>query len=80
MFYDLHGFFGTDITVDTTYLVTKDFADGLVVNKSARILYDKDGKIVLMYVYADDTSVIITNTQEAAQEIMNRLSAGQIRK
>lgn len=80
MFYDLHGFFGRDISVDTNYLLTKDFTDGLVANKSARILYDKDGKIVLMYVFADDNSVIITNTQEAAQEIINRLSAGQISK
>ncbi len=80
MFYDLHGFFGVDINADTNYLVTKDFEDGLVSNKNARILYDKDGKIVLMYVFVDDTSIIITNTQEAAQEVINRLSAGQIRK
>ena len=80
MFYDLHGFFGVDINADTNYLLTKDFEDGVVNNKNARILRDNNDKIVLEYVFADDTSVVITNKDEAAQEIMLRLASGQVKK
>lgn len=80
MFFDLHGFFGVDISADTSYLLTKNFDDGVVQNKNARILYDKDGNIVLMYVMADDNSIIITNTLAATHEIMLRLASGQVKK
>ena len=80
MFYDLHGFFDIGITSETNYLLTKNFEDGIVENKNARILYDKDNKIVLMYVFADENSVIITNTSEAVREIMLRLVSSQIKK
>jgi len=80
MFYDLHGFFGIGITSETNYLLTKNFEDGIVENKNARILYDNEGKIILMYVFADDTSVVITDTQETVHEIMLRLASGQIKK
>ena len=80
MFLDLSGFFGVSITPDTKYLSNVNFADGIVQNKNARILYDKDGNIVMMYVFADDNSIIITNSENATQEIMLRLAASQIKK
>ncbi|MFZ2205635.1 MAG: hypothetical protein WAV23_03515 [Minisyncoccia bacterium] len=80
MFFDLHGLFGVDISTDTSYLLTKNFEDGIVVNKNARILYDKDGKIVLMYVFADENSVIITNKEDVANEVMLRLASSKIKK
>lgn len=80
MFLDLHGFFGIDISPETNYLLTKNFEDGIVENKNARILYDTDSKIIMMYIFADDTSVIITNTKNAAHEIMLRLASSQIKK
>ena len=75
MFFDLHGFLGINLSSETNYLLTKDFEDGIVENKNARILHDKDGKIVLMYVFADENSVIITNSQPAVHEIMLRLAS-----
>ena len=80
MFYDLHGFFGIDITPNTNYLLTKDFEDGIVQNKNARILRDNDGKIVMMYVYVNGTSLVITNSETTTNEIITRLSASQIKK
>lgn len=80
MFSDLHGFFGKDISAETKYLLTANFTDGIVENKNARILYDKDGSIVMMYVFADDNSVVITNTIAAAHEIMLRLAATKVKK
>ena len=79
MFFDLHGFFGIDISPETNYLITKDFEDGIIQNKNARILRDQDGKIVLMYVFATENSLIISNTEKAVEEVMNRLAANQIK-
>src|SRR3989339_739153 len=80
MFFDLQGFFGVALSPETKYLLTKNLDDGVVENKNARILYDKDGKIVMMYVLANENSVIITNTIKSAQEIMRRLASSQIKK
>ncbi len=74
---DLHKFFGINISSETNYLFKKDFTDGIVENKNARILYDKDGEIVLMYIFADDNSVIIANSQNAVHEIILRLASSQ---
>lgn len=84
MFFDLHGFFGVNISTETNYLLTKEFQNGVVENKNARILYtqgeDQEKKIVMMYIFADDTSIIITNTENAVREIILRLAASQIKK
>jgi len=77
MLTDLHSFLGVNISSDTNYLFKKNFEDGIIQNKNARILYDKNGNIVLMYVFANDNSIIITDDKAAAQEIMLRLAASQ---
>src|SRR3989338_1017954 len=84
MFLDLHGFFGVDISPLTKYLLTANFEDGIIENKNARILYKKEGQqnggIMMMYIFADDTSVIIANSENVAHEIMFRLASSQIKK
>jgi len=80
MFNDLHGFFGVNIDSETSYLLTKDFEDGFIQNKNARILRDNDGKIVMMYIFINDTSFIVTNNEASVREIMLRISSGIIRK
>ena len=84
MFLDLHEFFGEEISPETKDLLTRDFEDGVIQNKNARILFREDEpenkKIVIMYVFANDSSVIITNTENAAREIMLRLASGQIKR
>ena len=80
MFNDLHGFFNIKISTSNKELLTKDFVDGRIANKNARILYDKAGQIVLMYVFADEHSVVITNSEDATLEVILRLAAGQISK
>lgn len=80
LFYDLHNIFGIDITSKNSYLLTKEFEDGIVQNKNARILYDKKGKIVLMYVYIDDEHLIITNTEKTTREVILRINSSKIKK
>lgn len=80
MFTDLHGFFGVDIFADTSYLLTKNFVDGVVQNKNARILYDDTGKIVFMYVYVDESSVVITNTEATTREVILRVNSSRVKR
>ncbi len=80
MFSDFASFFNVNINSDTKYLLTKDFEDGIINNKNARILHDKDGNIVLAYIFVDDTSVIFTNGIESANEITIRLESSKVKK
>ena len=80
MFSDLAPFFDININSETKYLVTKDFEDGFIQNQNAKILRDNDGKIVLMYVFTTNTSVVITNSEDAVREIILRLASSQIKK
>ncbi len=80
MLSDLHGFFGIKLSPETNYLFTKNFEDGIVANKNARILRDNNGQIVLMYIFADDNSIIITNSESVVNEVILRLNSSKIKK
>ncbi|MBY0376486.1 hypothetical protein K2P96_00745 [Patescibacteria group bacterium] len=80
MFSELHALYGQDINSNTSYLLTKSFEDGTIDNKNARILYDNLGNPALMYVFADDHSVVIARTKDAVNEVILRLTGSQIKK
>ena len=80
MFYDLHSLFGMDLNESSKYLLEKNFEDGIIQNKNARILRDRNEHIVLMYIYAEDDSLIITNSESAVAEVILRLASSQIKK
>jgi hypothetical protein len=80
MFYDLHGIFGTDINADTNDLLTKSFEDTIVENKNARILYGAGGEVILVYVYLDDSHIIIANDLVAVHEVATRLAGSRIKQ
>jgi hypothetical protein len=77
MFSDLYRFLGINLSKDTNYLLTKEFQNEVIENKNARVLYDREGKIVIMYIFANDNSVIVSNSKAAAHEIMLRLTSAQ---
>ena len=80
MFFDLHKFFGVELSPDTKYLLTKDFEDGIIQNKNARILHDTNGRIVLMYVYLEDGSLLVTNSEATVGEVITRLASARVKK
>ena len=80
LFSDLHQFFEFDVTPETKYLLTKEFQNGILENKNSRILYNNNNEIVMIYIFADDNSVIITDTENTAHEIMLRLSSSRVKK
>ncbi len=54
--------------------------DGIVGNKNARMLSGTEGNEFLMYVFADNHSVVFSQNQKGAGEIMLRLLQSEIRK
>ncbi len=77
MLTDLYGFLGINLSSETNYLFKKDFDDGIIENKNARVLYDEGGRIVLMYIFVDENSVVITNSEPATHEIILRLASSE---
>ncbi len=80
MLFDIGGFFSIDTAGERNYLLTKNFEEGIIGNKNSRILYDNEHNIVLMYIFADDHSVIIANSEAVAGEVMLRLKSAEIKK
>lgn len=80
MFQEMHAFWNMGLSAETNDLLSKGFVDGVVENRNARILYDKDNHIVMMYIFADDNSIIITNTISAAHELMLRIASSKLAK
>ena len=80
LFNDIHDLFGIDITTANNYLLTKDFDDGVIGNKNARILHTTAGDDVFGYVFADETSVVVIADKAAANEVMLRLAASGLKK
>ncbi len=77
MYIDINKLFTPSQDID---LFAKDFEDGLVENKNARILYDKNGGVVLMYVYLDDNYVLITNSKDTVRNVLDRVFSSKIRQ
>jgi len=80
MFYDLQGLFGVELSANTNYLLNKNFEDGIIENKNARILYDATGEVVLMYVFVDDTHVVVANDRNTVREIITRLTGNRLKQ
>ena len=69
---DLYVLFQIDVTNDNEIL-TRSFKDIIMNNKDVRVLYDKDGKGVLYYLFVDKSKFIITDNEDALKEIITRL-------
>jgi hypothetical protein len=80
MFYDLYEIFGFKVGSEKSYLLTEKFKDSLVENKNARILTDRDGKLLLFYVFADNNSVIISDSLHATREVMLHLASKETKE
>lgn len=80
MLYDFNNFFGIPISPESNYLFKKNFEDGIVQNKNARLLLNEKNEIVLMYVFLDDSFVVIANSEHAIEQLILRLASGKINK
>ncbi len=73
MLNDLFALFRVDVSGDRSALFEKSWADILVDNKDARILYDNLGNDILYYIFPDKNTLIITDNQETIKELTARL-------
>ncbi len=80
MFAELYQLFNLQLNSENNYLLTKTWEDGVIDNKNARILTDTEGNIVMMYVFADEASVVIISGRDGAREVMLRLRQSEIKK
>jgi len=65
------------ISAELTPSVFKKFEDKVIVNKDVRLLRDELGNIILLYGIIDKETVIITVSDVAFKEILNRLNKEQ---
>ena len=75
MLRDMFVLFNIDVSADSETLFEKPWRDIIINNKDARILYDKEGKEMLYYIFPNKTTFIITDNQDAIKEISLRLLA-----
>ncbi|MEK7569335.1 MAG: hypothetical protein AAB500_00365 [Patescibacteria group bacterium] len=80
MFSDIYRYFRIPVSLEFESLQGKNFEDGLVENKNARLLYAPDGRPVMFYLFADERSVLLGSSPAAAREVVLRLTGSGIRK
>ncbi|MFA6397788.1 MAG: hypothetical protein WDK96_03010 [Candidatus Paceibacterota bacterium] len=79
MFDDLFNLFSVDISGENVKLFNKKFGDDIIKNKTARSLRDGNGSLVLMYMFPDENTIVITKSENALNEVLNRLYSKTIR-
>jgi len=72
---DMFVLFDTDVAGQRSVLFEKPWKDIILDNKDARILYDKDGKDILFYIFTSKDTLLITDSKQAIKEISARLLA-----
>jgi len=72
---DLFLLFGTDVSGTRASLFQAPFTDTLLQNLNARVLYDDASNPVLLYVFANDSTLVITDDTATLAEVLNRLRA-----
>ncbi len=72
---DMFVLFDTDVAGERSVLFDKPWKDIILDNKDARILYDKDGKDILFYIFTSKDTLLITDSKQAIKEVTARLRA-----
>jgi len=70
---DLFFLFNINISRSSSYIFGKTWSDIIVNNKDARVIYGENGEGMLYYVFANKNSFVITSSQEALKEIIERI-------
>lgn len=82
LFDDMYRIFNIPITGDNASLFSTQFKDRVIKNQDTRTLVDSSGNIVLFYTFIGENKdiLIITNKESTLQEILNRLTANNLRR
>lgn len=67
----------TTTTVGTTtvlsQIISPQFKDGVVANRDARIFRDGSGSIILLYLFPDNDTIVITGSESATKIVVEKL-------
>ena len=72
---DFYPTFGIDISGANQALFEKKFEDIVFKNRDGRVLKNSVGETVLMYLFINDKTVIITRSTKVLEEILARLDS-----
>ncbi len=73
---DLFLMFDINVSGENSYLLSKLFQDSILKNQDARVLYDNQGQVTLLYLFVNnDDLIIIAKDEGVVLEILNRLGA-----
>ncbi len=75
MFDNFYGILGITPNTENNYLFSEKFSDIVIENRDARVLYDKEGKPVIVYIFIDAGTILITESFETINEVIDRLNA-----
>ena len=75
MFDNFYGILGITPNTENNYLFSEKFSDIVIENRDARVLYNKEGEPVLVYVFIDAGSILIAESFETVNEVIDRLDA-----
>jgi hypothetical protein len=66
--------YNINVAGENSYLLSKPFQDSVLKNQDARVLYDNQGQVVMLYLFVNnDDLIIIAKDESAVLEILNRL-------
>jgi hypothetical protein len=71
---DLFIMYGINVAGENEYLFSKPFQDSILKNQDARVLYDNEGQVKLLYLFVNnDDLIIVAKDESAVVEVLNRL-------
>ncbi len=73
---DVLPLFGKDLAVGSP-LFEKQFTDEIIRNLDARVLRDDRGKIIILYLFKDRGTIIITTSEDTLEEVIRRLNTSK---
>ena len=80
MFDDLYLLFDIDVSGENEVLFNKRFENTFIQNRDSRVIKNNRDQIVLFYLFIDTQTIIITRSETALEEVLDRLSTQQIRR
>lgn len=80
MFDELYLLFNIDVSGENQELFNKKFEGTFIKNKDAQVIKNAQEEIVLLYLFIDRQTIIITGGTDALDEVIGRLSIQQIRR
>lgn len=69
---DFYLMYEIDLSGTNSALLGQTFQNTTILNKDTRILVDSGGKTVMLYLFLDDKTILITTTGDIVKEIINR--------